>query len=730
MRRAELLDRDGQTMILVVEDNPVERLLLDRVLREAGFERLLAPDGETALAHVAQRAPDLILLDALLPDIDGFEICERLRADPRLLHIPVMMLTGLDDVASIDRAYQCGATDFFTKPINTSLLVHRIRYLLRARDLNTELRLSRQSLASAQQIARLGHWDLEIDRGRLRISEELCRLCELEPDYDDDTHPLLVHCHPEDAGWVAETIERAARLGEDARFEHRVTLPEAGERVMEVHLSTRTDEDDTRHLLGICMDVTARKETEGEILRLAYFDRLTGLPNRSLLELYLDRAIPRAHLRGGSIGLLVIDLDLFSRVNNSMGHSAGDAVLRQVGNRLTRLVSPPASAQMLAQLALAQDIGQDEGRDLVARLGADTFVVLLGRGGDELALANMASRAMALMQQPFLYRGQELFMTASIGIVCSDSGAMATETLLQQADLALHEAKAEGRSVVREFHGGLVARVAAQMSIQSDLRRALHLGEFRLHYQPRLGLADGRVTGFEALLRWQHGSRGLVPPGEFIGIAEETGQIVEIGRWALQHACWQHKQWVDAGLTDGRMAVNVSARQFREPGLVAMVDGVLAQTGLDPHYLELEITEGVVMSEPRADELIQTLRERGITVALDDFGTGFSSLSYLIRFPFDTLKIDRCFVQHIASDPQKQAIVEAVIGFSHPLHLEVVAEGVETEEELAAVTALGCNEVQGYLVCKPLPAPELEAWLQQRSAPGAIGRAADSGGKA
>ncbi|MDB6061223.1 MAG: hypothetical protein JWM78_1326 [Verrucomicrobiaceae bacterium] len=702
-------------LVLVVEDNPVERALVMRILGVAQFAVVGVDCGQAALEQIQRCEPDLILLDALLPDIDGFDICEQLRKQPHTRFIPIVMLTGLDDVASVDRAYQVGATDFFTKPINHSLLVHRIRYLLRASSAAEELRLSRKSLASAQRIAKLGHWEFNLDKNRVTISEELHQLYRLGSTPADNTFKCLLDvCHEDDRSAVEQTINDAIREGGSTRVEHRVVYPDGGERVMEMHLAVVPDEDGTRHLMGISMDITARKETEREVLRLAYFDRLTGLPNRSLLELILDQEIPRAHRADLSVALICIDLDRFSRVNNAMGHSAGDAVLRQVAQRLGRIVSPPARQDLLERLSLTMELSGDWSEGLAGRLGADAYGVLLT--GEPAQLRDRA-RALAqavrhLFQQAFLYRGQEMFVTASIGISYSESANTAAEILLQQADMALREAKIQARNDIREYHRGLVTRVATEMSIQSDMRKALRRGEFQVYYQPKVALPSGKVTGFEALIRWHHPARGRISPVEFINVAEETGQIVEIGRWVLQASCYQFRQWLEQKLVTGRIAVNISARQFRETNVVATVLTALEQSGLAPQFLELEITEGVLMAEPRASEIIAQLRGYGISIALDDFGTGYSSLSYLTRFPIDTLKIDRCFIHDITHESEQAAIVTAVTSLSHRLNLKVIAEGVETESELQVVSDLSCDEVQGYLVCKPIAADDMESWLR------------------
>jgi EAL domain-containing protein (putative c-di-GMP-specific phosphodiesterase class I) len=308
-----------------------------------------------------------------------------------------------------------------------------------------------------------------------------------------------------------------------------------------------------------------------------------------------------------------------------------------------------------------------------------------------------------------------LFVTASIGIAFSDSGSSLAEALLQKADLALHEAKTRGRNEIQEYSGDLVAKASSHLSIQSDLNKALMNGEFQLYYQPKISLKDYSVSGFEALVRWMHPVKGLVSPDQFIEIAEESGQIVEIGEWVLESACRQNKLWLEQQFSDVRIAVNVSARQFREQNFVEMVGRVIQRTGLPYSNLELEMTEGTLMSDPGTDGRISELRGKGISIAMDDFGSGYSSLSYITRFPIDTIKIDRCFVKDIATDSEQAAIVSAVTDLSHKLNFNVVAEGVENKRELDVIRQLECDEVQGFFYCKPMPADDIVLWLKSRN---------------
>ena len=704
-------------LILVVEDNPVERQLISKVLRNADFDIVAVDCGDTVLDTVINYSPDLILLDALLPDIDGFDVCLSLRAHPKGLYVPIIMLTGLDDVDSIDRAYEVGATDFFAKPINQSLLVHRIRYLMRARVMMDQLRMSKQSLASAQSIAKLGHWEIDVDKGTFSASEELYRLYDYPNEEGSNNWGVIIdRCHPEDTPWVESEMKQALSEQRPAHLEHRIVHRDGSVRYLEIYVQViQDDANSNRHILGLSMDITVRKESEKEILRLAYFDRLTGLPNRSLLDLLLNQAIPNAHIKGMCTGILALDLDLFNRVNNSMSHAAGDAVLEQLTARLTVILDSLDNSATLARLSTKTEVLNPSDCDVLARLAADTFIIVLPltdrKSGD---VWRFAEKVKASFQRPFSYRGQELFVTASIGITYSESGSSDAGTMLQQADLALHDAKVEGRNEISEYRGDLVTKVSNHLSIQGDLRKALQNNEFQLFYQPKINLNDNSVSGFEALVRWDHPIKGMVPPNDFISIAEDTGQIVALGEWVLETACRQHQQWINEGLVDGKIAVNVAARQFKEAGIVDKVFSILDDTGLRPDHLELEMTEGVLMSNPSTGELVAQLRDRGVSIALDDFGTGYSSMSYITRFPIDTIKIDRCFIMDITQKSEKAAIVSAVTNLSHTLDFNVVAEGLETEDELSVIKSLGCDEVQGYYFCRPMPAADVSAWLKAR----------------
>lgn len=431
----------------------------------------------------------------------------------------------------------------------------------------------------------------------------------------------------------------------------------------------------------------ARKHYAQQLERDAYHDVLTGLANRNLLSDRLKQALASAQRCGRMVAVLLQDLDHFKVINDSLGHAAGDALLQAVAGRLRSSVREA---------------------DTVARLGGDEFVIVIPDVTKAEDATAVARKVLEVLSQPFIIENQEMYISASIGISLYPRDGEHEEILLKNVDLAMYRAKHEGRSNFCFYTEEMNARNRERQAMESELHHALKRGEFLLHYQPKVDLRSGKVVGVEALIRWQHGERGLISPEKFIPLAEETGLILPIGAWAMKTACSQNRAWQDAGLPPISIAVNLSARQFRHHDLVGLVKQVLQETGLQAQYLELELTESVIMQE--AEEAISTLLELkalGVQLSLDDFGTGYSSLNYLRRFPLDNLKIDRSFVKGIASNPHDTTIVKTVIALAHSFNLKVIAEGVETEEQLAFLHAHDCDEMQGYLFSKPLPPENL-----------------------
>jgi len=420
-------------------------------------------------------------------------------------------------------------------------------------------------------------------------------------------------------------------------------------------------------------------------------DELTGLPNRALAERRLERDLREARREGHGVAVAMIALDRFKRVNDSLGHAHGDALLRQVGERIA---SCTADA------------------DSVARLGGDEFLVILNRIGRSRAALPELHRIHQAVQEPFHVNGNELVVSATAGIACFPEDAAEGPTLRQYADIALHRAKERGRGRIERFEAAMQTSAEDRLRIERELRRALGDRHFILHYQPKYALADGRMTGAEALIRWLHPDRGMVSPGQFIPVAEETGLILPIGTWSLVEACKQRRVWRDLGLAIGGVAVNVSAPQFARRDFVGTVERAIRTSGLDPAQLELEVTESMIMDDVHsAAERLAELRSLGVKVSVDDFGTGYSSLSYLQRLPVDVLKIDRTFVKDLdaagTEGQQARVLAQAITGLAHSLGLRVVAEGVETVEQLGVLREFGCDEAQGFLFARPIPAEQL-----------------------
>jgi len=430
------------------------------------------------------------------------------------------------------------------------------------------------------------------------------------------------------------------------------------------------------------------KRANDELQRLALQDPLTKLPNRLLLEDRIGQAIAQAERANSKTAVLFVDLDRFKLINDSLGHCVGDELLRAVAQRLHHLV---------------------RSEDTVSRLGGDEFVILQRFATDILDAQDLAHRTLLALREPFRVHDHELLLTPSIGISVFPVHGDTPQTLITRADAAMYSAKQAGRNTYRVFESEMSTFFPERLLLENDLRRAIVRGEFELHYQPKVDVRNGSIVGMEALLRWRHATRGLVGPAEFIPIAEDSGAIVEIGEWVIQEACRQNAKWQRAGAPPLRVAVNVSGVQFRQPDLLDTIAQALASSGLDPEYLEIEITESVIMQDPsHMIVVLERLSTMGVHVSIDDFGTGYSSLSYLKRFPLDKLKIDRSFIRDVSSDTEDAAITRAIIGLAHNLRLKVIAEGVETSEQLEFLRALGCDEYQGYFKSKPLPATEFQ----------------------
>lgn len=505
-------------------------------------------------------------------------------------------------------------------------------------------------------------------------------------------HELFHSC---DAGMPLAQCPIYVAVRSGAGYAGEVQFRRKDGSLLSVEVASRLILEDGRSAGAVTVfrDITARQAATERIRQLAWYDALTGLPNRALLQDRLAQAMACAARNREQLAILFIDLDQFKTINDSLGHSVGDRLLQQVAARLTDCA---------------------RASDTVSRLGGDEFVIVMPRIRAPADAAFLAEKVLAAIVRPYDVDGRELHVTASIGIAIYPDDGADGETLIKNADAAMYLAKESGRNNYQYFTEALNASAVSRMSLENALRGALERHEFVLHYQPQVDLSSGALVGVEALIRWQHPEWGLVPPDRFIPVAEDCGLIVPIGVWVLQEACRQNKAWQAAGLPLITMAVNVSAVQFHQGDLAEIVGDILAECGLDAGCLEIELTESALMKGVHsAAEALQQFKNMGVRLAIDDFGTGHSSLGYLRRFPIDKLKIDRSFVSDVTTDPDDAAIVSAIIAMGHRLRLKVVAEGVETPEQLAFLRQEGCDEAQGYHYSKPLPADDVERLMRE-----------------
>ncbi|HEY3352926.1 MAG TPA: EAL domain-containing protein, partial [Polyangia bacterium] len=678
------------------------------------------------------------LIAERLPAEDGLALCRRLRAE-RGRAAAIVLLADTGDARAILGALDAGADSFIVPPYDAGQLVSRLRTARahsRGEGADGEATLReflRASLESPPRAAAAPPWSPEAPpRGgrcaiavRAGLDEHRCALTVevMARVFADAADGIVIT--DRDAGIVdvnaafcattgfgrEELIGQNPRLMKsdrhDAGFYARMWQQLAATRHWQgevwdrrkngevypkwLTISALADEAGrVLHYVGISSDISAVKRSEEDLERLAHYDALTGLPNRILFRDRLQQALNQAERAGSMVALLFLDLDGFKAVNNKLGHRAGDLLLTRVGARLG--VCLRAS-------------------DTVARLGGDEFTIVLPDVTDSDAAAVVGRKILDSFTNPFQLEEHEVSVSTSVGIALYPQDGHEVDELLKSADAAMYNAKEAGRNAYRFFSGELHKKALQHLAIETELRRALERNEFVLHYQPRIDLRSGRITGVEALVRWLHPRDGMIPPGRFIPVAEQSRLIARLDDWVMRAACRQQRAWQDAGL-ELRMAVNLSAPQFETKDLPARVAQLLIDTGVDPHTFELELTEGTAMENP--DGAVATLLELksiGVHSSIDDFGTGYSSLSYLKRFPIDALKIDRSFVRDLASDPDDAAIATAVIQIGHSLGLQVIAEGVETREQLAFLKDAGCDEIQGFLASRPVPPEQIAGYL-------------------
>jgi diguanylate cyclase (GGDEF)-like protein len=694
----------AKPLILVVDDDLVIREYARSALVAAGMAVECAPDGVAGLQAFESLRPDLVLMDVSMPRMDGFEACAEIRRLPGGEEVPVIIATGMEDHESMERAFIVGATDFITKPLAAPVLQNRVRFTLRAMQAITQLRESQRQLGEAQELARLGSWQLELESRQLTISSGLRRVLELEP-----TAPFaaiadfLTRVHPADRELLEKSIRNVEARRSSWNADHRILTKRGAERVVHTTLEYREPLPGYAGVIvGTVQDVTLRKKTEEEIRQLAYFDILTGLPNRRLFVDRLARALESADRRRHKMALLFIDVDRFKRINDTLGHAAGDELLGQLTSRLIELV------RIYDGVARP---GESNPTDALSRLGGDEFTVFIGDLVDTADAARVARRILDSLREPIRLGEEDILVSASIGIAIYPDDADSAEALQKHADTAMYHAKRSGGGRYQFFSQEMSKAARRKLKLENWLRRDLEADRIEVQYQPMVDARSNAVVGVEALARWNPEGGGPVGPDEFIPIAEESGLIDRLGESVLRKACVQigSLEGIDP---DFRLSVNVSVAQLRRPGFVGEVRAILDETHFDVRNLDLEITESVLLEDGGTTrQTLERLRELGLRLSLDDFGTGYASMGYLHRVPIGALKIDRSFTAGVPDNRENAAIVSATIAMATRLDLSVTVEGVETTAEADFVRDEGGNTLQGYLISRPLELDALEQFL-------------------
>lgn len=661
--------------ILVVDDEPLNRAILEHIVQANGYEVVHATNGQEALCIAIDEPIDLVLLDISMPILGGLQVVRLLRQLYDSMELPVIMVTSADDNSQLVSAFRNGANDYINKPVEPDVVLVRIEAQLKLRD-------SEERYALASRGTNDGLWDWNLVSNDVYFSERWKTMLGMEPTDNIQSFSQWVDVmHPEDVMRVQDDLETHL-CGESEHFETELRLShrKAGYRWMLCRgLAVRDKSGSAVRIAGSLTDITDAKVA----------DALTGLPNRLLFQDRVQRCLEQARrYPSRKFAVMYLDIDKFKMINDNFGHEAGDRFLVEFARRLEMAVRSCDSA--------------------IARLGGDEFAVLVEGTKNSRDAERVAVRIIEVLEAPFEIAGNEFFTAASIGIAEFSDRVENADALLREADTAMYYAKQNAHVPFKSFTPELNAESLARLELGSELRRAIERDELVLHYQPIVDAQSGMLAGFEALIRWDSTKFGMVMPSRFIPLAEETGLIVSIGEWVLKEACETISRLATNGKKSPMISVNVSTRQMTSDGFVERVLEILDSIDLAPERLKLEVTESAVMRDPEQSiERLNVLRNHGVTIGLDDFGTGYSSLAYLHHLPLKILKIDRSFVAEMVNSTTSLAIVKTIVRLADSLDLDVIAEGVETDEQLQILKDFGCQYVQGFYLSRPLPESEI-----------------------
>ena len=696
---------DRRGTVLLVEGSDSDASLFGMMLEQAAppaFDVERAITLAEATSCLAMRAFDCVVFGLRLPDGEGLSVLETLAALAPTVALIVLTDCAEDDLGAA--AIEGGASDFLSKrALSADFLVHSVRFAILRKRFET-------SLDEAQRIAGIGSWDFDVATSATTWSRQLYRLLGFGLDQKPAIEAMIERVHPEDQETAGQAVRAALLEWTPFVIEHRLLLPDGTMRW--VQASGRIESDsagNAERVRGTAEDITEQKAAADALVHQAFHDPLSGLPNRLLFLDRLGQSVKRLEWHSSTVCVIYLDVDRFRVINDSIGRSAGDQLILALAGRLSALVRPG---------------------DTLARVGGDEFAMLCEALPGEADAIGIAERVRIAMTQPISWNDGEIVLSASAGVALASSSADTAESILRDAEAAMYRAKNEGRARSAVFAETMRTKALRRLDTESSLRQAITNGDLRVHYQQIVRLRDAQVLGHEALVRWEHPTRGLLGPDEFITVAEETGLIVPLGTAVLREACRQARafQLLNPAWSRLTMSVNLSGGQLSQVGLPQLVASILGAAGLKPEHLQLEMTESVLMDDAAATiTVLQSLKALGVRLGIDDFGTGYSSLAYLRRFPVDVIKIDRSFVNGLGNDLEDSAVVAAIASLADTLGLGTVAEGVETPLQRDCLLALGCTRAQGFLFARPVGARACEQALDDSLGAGATTVAASAG---
>jgi len=690
------------SLAMVVDDDPSMRLLISAALIKIGLTVVEATGGREGVEVFKSEKPDIVLMDVMMPVIDGFEACKMIRQSPGGKYTQILMVTGLEDVESTKKAFEAGSNGFVTKPLNLTMLGQQVQYMLRAGHAFKEMHINRSRMTKTQELAKIGNWQVDLRTNEFQCSYEARQLLRLDQANARITQDVFfTSVVQEDRIRVKESLDFALKNNKPINLEYKIYNTDGSQMSILNKSEIIFDELDTPVLmLGVVQDISQLKKAEEEIRFLAFYDGLTGLANRRLFMDRMDQAIIDSERNNKHFALLFLDLDNFKRINDTLGHHIGDSLLKKVATKIKNSIRKSDSATRTSKQTEIENA-------VIARLGGDEFIILVTDLNGPESAAIIANRLLDKISEVYNLDGHDVSITTSIGISVFPEDGTQADVLLKNADTAMYHAKDEGKNTYQFFTESMNHAVLEKFSIDRDLRKALQRNELVLYYQPQIDMCTRKIVGAEALIRWHHPNRGMIPPGKFIPIAEETGVIIDINKWVLCEACHQAEQWRKEGYHPITIAINLSGYKLATQNIIQSLESILEETQFDAKNIEIEITENVLMHDTEETvSILNEIKNLNLSIAMDDFGTGYSSLSYLTTFPVDTIKIDRSFVMDCTAENNNPIIIKAIIAMGHSLGKKIVAEGIETEKQYHLLKELGCDEAQGYYFGHPVPAEE------------------------